>query len=159
MRIVTATDEICDGLDNDCDGLTDEDDPEGGHPCDTGLDGVCGAGVTRCSSGVLTCEQIVTATDEICDGLDNDCDGLTDEGNPGGNVVCATGQPGICMEGRTNCNEGRLECLPVHSPKEEEICNYLDDNCNGLIDRNLQGRWRIRPRYHLQLLHRLYGHL
>jgi uncharacterized protein YkwD len=56
----TPTDEVCDGVDNDCDGDVDEDD-------------VCGSGCTP--------------TDEVCDGVDNDCDGLVDEDGVCGGVV------------------------------------------------------------------------
>lgn len=71
--------EICDGLDNDCDGTTDESDPDLGTSCETGLLGVCAAGTRQCVNGALVCTQTTAAFDETCDGLDNDCDGENDE--------------------------------------------------------------------------------
>jgi len=78
-----ATETLCDGRDNDCDGLTDE---ELAPPRCREQRGVCEGSVARCggSAGWLDC----TAQDfgrryetgELqCDGRDNDCDGLTDE--------------------------------------------------------------------------------
>ena len=130
--------ELCNNIDDNCDGAVDEGDPGADVQCDTGLDGVCGAGVTECNGGTLSCTQIVASGSEVCDGLDNNCNGSADEGNPGADAVCATGQPGICMEGRTSCTEGHLVCNRLREPEESETCNYVDDTCEGNVDEGFQ---------------------
>jgi hypothetical protein len=128
--------EICDGLDNDCDGAEDEGNPGGGGACATGQLGVCAAGTLNCIGGALSCEQNVWPDVEICDGLDNDCDGAEDEGNPGGGGACATGQPGICAAGTFMCTDGGLVCEPNLSPTVEVCGDELDNDCDGSVDEN-----------------------
>jgi hypothetical protein len=79
VQTVPSSSEKCDGLDNNCDGSTDENDPGGGGSCLTGNLGVCSSGTVHCQAGHLTCVQNVQSSKEICDGLDNNCDGRTDE--------------------------------------------------------------------------------
>lgn len=125
--------DVCDGVDNNCDGKIDDQDPEAGQGCDTGLLGVCANGVKSCVDGELTCTQKVFPTAEICDGADNDCDGEIDEDNPGGGGACETGEPGPCAVGTEVCQEGTLSCVSTWE-RTEEICDGIDNDCNGVVD-------------------------
>jgi hypothetical protein len=128
------TTDICNTLDDDCDGTADE----GGLPCDTGVPGVCAAGVEVCSGGMTTCPQVIFPTSETCNTLDDDCDGTADEGNPGGGGGCATGQLGVCSSGTLLCSGGTIICQPNASPSAD-VCNGLDDDCDGDTDEGTSG--------------------
>jgi len=72
--------EVCDGLDNDCDGVADNGNPGGGATCSTGQLGICADGTSVCRNGVIECDPHRQPEDEVQDNQDNDCDGSTDEG-------------------------------------------------------------------------------
>lgn len=80
QQAVQPTTEICNGVDDDCNGLTDEDDPQRGDVCQVfNRQGLCALGRLRCEKGQRLCEQIYKPQPEICNGLDDNCDGKIDE--------------------------------------------------------------------------------
>ena len=126
--------EICDGEDNDCDGVIDED-LGLGLGCDVGI-GICARrGVLTCDQdGGLTCDVLPgPPAVEACNGLDDDCDGGTDEGF-GVGEACVAGVDQCRVQGVYQCGPEGLLCDANPRPPSDEICNGEDDDCDGEID-------------------------
>ncbi len=51
----------------------------------------------------------------------------------GGGEACDTGAPGACKAGTMQCQHGELACV-ANAPPSAELCNALDDDCNGEVD-------------------------
>jgi MYXO-CTERM domain-containing protein len=124
--------EVCNGGDDDCDGAIDDFAEGVGMPCEAG-EGVCADAEFACINGALVCQPVVEPGDEVCNGADDNCDGVADEGNPGGGEACDTGLRGVCAAGNSVCRDGQVACDPLSQPGEE-ICDGLDNNCDGTVD-------------------------
>lgn len=150
--------EVCNGLDDDCDGLVDEGltttyyaDADGdgyGNPyvyvqlCGpappgyVAIDGDCNDGDPAVHPGAT----------EICDGVDNDCDGQIDEGLAvtvyydfdgdgygsdayGPMQICPPVGPGYVVVGG-DCDDFN----PLRHPGATELCDAVDNDCDGVVD-------------------------
>ncbi len=72
-------------------------------------------------------------TDEVCNGIDDDCDGAVDESSGG---ACRAGWGPCARDGLARCVDGEPVCDAVAdgAVAGEEVCNGLDDDCDGLTD-------------------------
>ena len=102
--------EICDSLDNDCDGEIDED-----------FEDADGDGFTECAGDCDDDEAEVNPdAEEVCDGIDNDCDGEIDEGvDEDGDGFTECGG---------DCND---DDATVYPDATEECGDGIDQDCDG----------------------------
>ena len=135
----------CDGLDNDCDGQTDEGIVDL-DASDCLKQGVCADGtVATCVSNAWECDYDGVAAFEpletLCDGKDNDCDGQTDTdvSDPWQSTcklegVCASGDHVACASAfEWSCD---YDSLPGWEP-EETLCDGADNDCDGQVDESV----------------------
>jgi MYXO-CTERM domain-containing protein len=132
--------EVCNSLDDNCDGLVDNGNWASGAvgtKCNNGQIGSCnrdGLRVCNASGTDTTCDAPAgTPQMEVCNGKDDNCNGQIDEGTlPGVGEACGNGL-GACQAGTIVCVNGKLVCNVVSMPKTE-VCNGIDDNCDGIVD-------------------------
>jgi hypothetical protein len=121
--------EVCDGVDNDGDGIVDEGSP------DTDGDGIA---------------DCVDEDTELCDGEDNDADGLVDEGWPDtdGDGVADCIDPeecdGVDNDGNGEVDEGFDVDANGVADCFDEQCNCADDDGDGLIDEGVDCSYAVK---------------
>ena len=118
--------ELCDGLDNDCNGLLDGTDGDG-NPEDADADG----------DGYGTCggdcddedDAVFPSAPEYCDGIDSDCNGLLDGLDAFGNSE-ATDDDG---DGWSPCAGDCDDTDPAANPAAVDLLDGGDGNCDGIV--------------------------
>jgi hypothetical protein len=158
--------EVCDGLDNNCDGATDEDsaadantyyadrDGDGHGDADYAL-AACEAptgyvsGATDCDDGDA---EVSPDGLELCDGADNDCDGSTDEPDAADAESFyddtdgdGYGDPAAlsrACSAPSGAVADKTDCddgrMSVN-PGAAEACDGLDNDCDGDVDDGVLG--------------------
>jgi hypothetical protein len=142
--------EACNGIDDDCDGLTDE-----GSECVPGTTGSCATGCG--STGTRSCSTSClwspcNPPGETCNGRDDDCDGLCDDGfgccasttqactdsGCSGTQSCSSGcVPGTCAIGSTPGNDtcyGSYTTIAGNGSWSFSTCGAANDytaSCGG----------------------------
>ncbi len=133
-------------------------------PPGTNSKGICQTGKRSCTpqGTYTTCVGEVTPQPEVCNYTDDDCNGLIDDlpeitdaaviahcNSPACDpdfsdaaITCWGPDPGICGAGRKTCQGTPTGGQPtgcdeyIHTPAQE-VCNGIDDDCNGIIDDGL----------------------
>ena len=150
--------ELCDGIDNDCDGLIDDGvvlrlyedfDADGFGNLNSFVE-LCDLleGYVQNSSDCDDSDsQSFPGATEVCDGADNDCNSLIDDnvlepiswyidsdgdgfGDPALNVLDCDAPAIFYVENADDCNDDN----PAISPLADEVCDGIDNNCDGAID-------------------------
>jgi len=141
--------EVCDGRDNDCDGVADDlldfdkwywdgdrdlhGDPE--MPLET-CDGPPADGWVGWADDCDDSDPTVhPGADELCDGLDNDCDGVVPaderDGDGDGYVVCEDWDGAAAsIRSGGDCDDSR----PGSNPAAAEVCDDRDNDCDDRVD-------------------------
>ena len=155
--IFPGADELCDGLDRDCNGLIDDDPVTFTLYADTDGDGFGDPGAANeICDGVRPADHVERDTDcddttpevypgapEACDGIDNDCDEMIDEGQPLSSyyadadgdgfgtlddVVESCAAPPGYVADRTDCDDTDADRFPGNT----ELCDGKDNDCDTL---------------------------
>lgn len=164
-KVYAGRPETCNDVDDNCNGFVDEHatnetrwfldgDGDGFGDATISTDSCDGqsrfvADATDCDDTVVT---IHPTAEEFCNDVDDNCDGAVDENPVNGmtwyadadndgygtdadasTVIVACERPNLdVVNGNTDCDDADAE---VH-PSADELCNEVDDDCDGDVDEN-----------------------
>ncbi|HKU40792.1 MAG TPA: MopE-related protein [Polyangiales bacterium] len=137
MVMCTPAVETCNAKDDECDLRADEGVVAPTNNCKQ--QGVCAGTAPVCASGKFTCRygSDYEMEESRCDGKDNDCDGRVDESFPMLGSSCESGVGACKVSGTRRCNAagtGLICDLSETKDPGDEVCNGVDDDCDGMID-------------------------
>ena len=138
--------ELCDGVDNDCDGTIDEKVVQQTWYPDRDGDGhgsSLGVPIKSCEREegyalvANDCDDsdpfVSPSQEELCDGIDNDCDGRADYLIVPGDTEDDDGDGAAdqaCGQGVVDCDDRDRDTRPG----ARELCDGIDNDCNGVVD-------------------------
>jgi hypothetical protein len=122
--------EVCDGMDNDCNGAVDDDIPTVLSQC--GVGACTASGTWTCVGGTLVDSCVPTAPSvELCDGMDNDCNSTVDDIAP---LPTTCGVGACASTGAWACVGGTLVDSCTAGTPGFEACDGIDNDCSGVAD-------------------------
>jgi Putative metal-binding motif/FG-GAP repeat len=158
-NIWPGAEETCDDIDQDCDGVVDDSDAidtialyvdgdndsyGGGASVGQGCAPLAGQVTTHgdCDDGDAS---VYPGATEWCNGIDDDCDRVVDPDSSvdavtwyqdddadgygtGGGITCSPPEDSVSIDG--DCDDAQAWV----NPSAIEVCNYVDDDCDGVID-------------------------
>lgn len=111
----------------------------------------CMPGFIDCDGNPNDCERPCTklSNQELCNGIDDNCSCEVDEGvvTPSPTQVCGigVGATGACLTTQVACVQGAWQCTypaghctGASCAATQDICDGLDNNCNGNLDENFK---------------------
>jgi hypothetical protein len=140
---VSSSDATCNNVDEDCDGMVDEDYKSSATKC--GVGACARTGSTSCSKGkvVDSCKPAGAPSDQdtSCNNVDDDCNGKVDDGFASSPTQCGQG---VCAaSGTLTCESGGTKdsCAPGQPSSSSDDAfvpgNGLDDDCDGQVDEDV----------------------
>lgn len=160
--------EICNGIDENCNGFIDEGagdtwyaDADGDGFGDAAMTEVACAAPAGYVADNTDCNDADAAVNpgaaEVCNEVDDDCNGTIDDGltlfeyfidadgdgygNPSESILTCFAAPDGFVDNGNDCNDANADINPAAS----EICNAIDDNCDGFVDEGIDLSIAINP--------------